>query len=312
MGRLSTVRGLTSGRTLHATAVTLVMTMATGAGAPASASAGSPCLQELARQKAEAEQGQATAPRRPNWLSRNAEKLAAVVGGAGGALAGRALCKDRTNPVERQQCMAMGALGGAFLGSKLGKMLSEADQRRYQEATYKVALTGRPQSLTLDTGCMVVEPASEEVFEERQVEIALAPDVAAPQRLRAVAKPHARQSPAAVALRPAGQQMSRVGANTPLFVMGSTDAGKYLLVGREDPDQGFVAAGYVDAQGWVASPDSDPALIDGAAGQHRVIQVGAEVPCRQVSNSIRVEASNRTETHAAKVCRLPNGMSESV
>ncbi len=271
--------------------------------------ASSPCLQELGKQKADAGAAEPKQAKAPSWFSRNAEKLMGGAGAVGGALLGKAACKD----ANRANCMSIGALGGALLGSQLGKALSEADKKRYQEATYKVALTGRPQSLTLEKGCMVVEATSSETFEDRQVELALGPGVALPQKLRSVAEPYVRKTPTTLGPAPtAAKGGANVAANVPSFVMGSTDSGKYLLLGREDADQGFVGAGYVDAQGWVASPDSTPAPMESAAGQPKIVKVGVEVPCRQISSSIRVEASNKTETYPGKVCRLPNGISESV
>ncbi|MDB5819033.1 MAG: hypothetical protein JWQ11_2673 [Rhizobacter sp.] len=265
-----------------------------------------PCLQELNDQKAAAAQPEKE-PEKPNWLSRNAGKVFGGIGAVGGAALGNALCKAG----QRGGCVAIGAAGGALLGSKLGQMFSEADKKRYQEATYKVALTGRPQSLTLDTGCMVVESTSNESFENRQVELALGPDIATPDKLRAVAEPDVRPASTSLAPNPsAGQGKVKVAANVPSFVMGSTDSGRYLLLGREDVDQGFVGAGYVEAKGWTASPDSTPVPIASAGGTPRLVTIGVDVPCRQISSSIRVQASNKLETYPGKVCRLPNGVSE--
>lgn len=267
-----------------------------------------PCLQELAKQKTAVVAPEPKKPEAPGWLSQNAAKILSGAGALGGAVLGESLCKQK----DRAGCMALGSLGGALLGSELGKALSEADKKRYQEATYKVALTGRPQSLAIETGCMVVEPASAEVFETREVEIALAPSVSAPDRLKSIAAPHVRQSAGAVMASPRTETVSQVPANVPSFVMGSTDSGKFLLLGREDADQGFVGSGYVESGGWVSSPDRTPQSpkVDAGTGRAKLVTVGTEVPCRQISSSIRSEASNKTETHAGKVCRLPNGISE--
>lgn len=276
-----------------------------------STAASSPCLQELNDQKANAAKDDTKASKGPGWFSRNAGAILGGIGAVGGAVIGDAMCK-KAPPQQRLKCMALGGAGGALLGSTLGKLLSEAEKKRYQEATYKVALTGRPQSLTLEKGCMVVEPASDETFEERQVELAFGSSIATPQKLRSVAMPYVRPSSASVSADLASiKGVTKVDANVPSFVMGSTDSGKYLLLGREDPDQGFVGAGYVDAKGWVASPDSTPASIADTGGQPKLVNVGVEVSCRKISSSIRVEASNKTETYPGKVCRLPNGISES-
>ena len=278
--------------------------------ANAQTTAGStPCLQQLNDQKGSPAKEEPAKPEKPGWFSQNASKILGVVGAAGGAVVGKVLC-DKLAPQQRGGCMVAGGVGGALLGSQLGKMLSEADKKRYQETSYKVAITGRPQSVSLDNGCMVVEPTSAEAFEERQVDLAFGPSVATPQKLRAVAMPYVRPSSANVAAGPSAAKGTTVAANVPSFVMGSTDSGRYLLLGREDPDQGFVGAGYVEANGWVASPDSAPTSMAGDGGQPKVVKVGVEVPCRQISSSIRVEASNKTETYAGKVCRLPNGISE--
>jgi hypothetical protein len=276
--------------------------------ASASAASGSsPCLQELTDQKAKAD---AKRSKVPGWLSRNARIVAGTLGAAGGVAIGSKLCKDESAQV-RAQCRLYGGLGGALLGSKLGQMMSEAEQKRYQEAAYKVALTGRPQSLTLETGCVLVEAESEATFEERQFELALAGSVAPPQKLRAIATPHVRPSSANVSGTPtSGKSLSKVGANVPSFVMGSTDSGKWLLLGREDPEQNFVGAGYVDAKDWVAAPESTPAPIANAGGELKLVTVGVEVRCTQISSSIRVQASNKQETFPGKTCILPNGVAE--
>ena len=266
-----------------------------------------PCLQALNDQKSNPAKQEE--PKKPGWFSQNAQKLLGVAGAVGGGLAGNALC-SKMAPQQRAGCIAAGAVGGGLLGSQLGKMLSESDKKRYQEATYKVGLTGRPQSLTLDSGCMVVEPKSEEAFEQRQVDLALGPAVSTPQNLRAVAMPYVRPSSSTVSPAAGGGNGSKVAPNVPTFVMGSTDSGKYLLLGREDPDQGYIGAGYVDAKGWVASPDSAPTSVASDSAQPKVVKVGVEVPCRQISSSIRVESSNKTETYPGKVCRMPNGISE--
>jgi hypothetical protein len=41
-----------------------------------------------------------------------------------------------------------------------------------------------------------------------------------------------------------------------------------------------------------------------------LITLGVEVPCLQISSSIRDENSNKTETFPGKTCRLPNGLAE--
>jgi hypothetical protein len=279
--------------------------------AQAGETADSPCLKELNEHKAEAQSKPKKKKKEDNWFKKNAEAVLGTVGAAGGVVVGDRLCKDSSTQ-KRSQCRALGGLGGALIGSKLGKMMSEAEKEKYQEATYKVALTGRPQSLTLEKGCLVVEPASEETFEDRQVELAFASNVAAPPKLRAVAIPYVRPAASNLSAEMAAKKGSpKVAANQPAFVMGSTDSGKWLLLGREDADQGFVAAGYVDAKGWVAVPDSTPAPPDNATGQPKLVTIGVEVPCRQISSSIRVEASNKQETFPARICRLPNGISES-
>jgi hypothetical protein len=273
---------------------------------------GSPCLDKLktAGNAADADPSEKKKkePKEPSWFSKNAEKVLGTVGTVGGAVLGKSVCKKE----DQAKCMALGALGGALLGSQLGKALSEADKKRYQEATYKVALTGRPQSLVTETGCVVVEPKSEELIEERQIELALGPGVTAPRKLRTIAEAYVRPTPVVVTAGPNATSGTEVGANVPSFVMGSTNSGRYLLLGREDPNQGFVGAGYVKADGWVASPDSSPAQLQAASGEPQLVKIGVEVPCRKISSSIRVESSNKTETFPGKVCRLPNGISESV
>jgi len=291
------------------TAVMAVLALsATQAMAQGTDTASSPCLEQLNSQKAEAGKAETAPAKKPGWFSRNADKIIGGVGVLAGAALGDKLCKD----TDHKNCRATGAVIGGVLGAKLGKMLSEADQKRYQEASYKVALTGRPQSLNLEKGCMVVEPASEETFEERQVEVALGAGVVAPQKLRSVAKPYVHPTAAKLAPGPSsGKGTVQVAANTPSFVMGSTDSGKYFLLGREDNDQGYVGAGYVDAKGWTASPDATPGTLAAATGQPTLVKLGVEVPCRQISSSIRVEASNKTETLTGKICRMPNGVPES-
>jgi len=269
--------------------------------------ASAPCLQELEKQKAGMKSAEKK-PEAPGWFSQNAEKVLGGIGAVGGAWIGKALCKDS----DRSTCMTLGALGGGLLGSTLGKELSESDKKRYHEATYKVALTGRPQSLALDSGCMVVEPVSTELWEKRQVELALAPGVSAPEQLRSIGVSHVRMSSVEVTAGPRAEGVGTLAANVPSFVMGSIDSGKYLLLGREDVQQGFIGAGYVDANGWVASPDSSPqpATLKTSDGQPKLVMLGVEVPCRQISSSIRDEKSNKVETFPGKTCRLPNGISE--
>ncbi|MBT9489193.1 MAG: hypothetical protein IV093_16945 [Rubrivivax sp.] len=270
--------------------------------------AATPCLQELQKQKDGGNAGEKKKAEKPNWFSKNAEKIVGVLGAAGGAAIGKSVCKDK----DEKKCMAIGAIAGGLLGSRLGKHLSESDQKRYQEATYTVALTGRPQSIALDSGCMVVEPVSAEVYEARQVELALAPGVSAPSELRSIGAPYVRTSSVKVAAGPRSDGTGQLAANVPSFVMGSTDSGKYLLLGREDVAQGFVGAGYVEAKGWTVSPDStpQPVPVTSGDGQPTLITVGAEVPCRKISSSIRDESSNKTETFPGKTCRLPNGVFE--
>jgi hypothetical protein len=281
--------------------------------AAGSAASDTPCLQDLKEEKVKAANAKAKPSKMPKWFRENAEIITGVVGGVGGVALGSKLCKNESAEV-RAQCKFYGGLGGAFLGSKLGKMLTEAEQKKYQEAVYTVALTGRPQSLTLEKGCMLVEAESEATYEERQFDLALSPSVAVPQKLRAVGAPHVRSSAASISGSPAaGKGLAKVGANVPLFVMGSTEGGKWLLLGQDqnDPVHTYVGAGYVDAKDWAAAPGVTPSPIAGTGGEPKVVTLGVEVRCTQISNSMRVTANNKQETVSAKTCVLPDGVSDS-
>jgi hypothetical protein len=286
---------------------------AQSADAAGGAASDTPCLQDLKEEKANKAKAKAKPSKMPKWLRENAEVITGAVGGIGGVTLGSKLCKNESSDV-RAQCKFYGGLGGAFLGSKVGKMLTEAEQKKYQEAVYTVALTGRPQSLTLEKGCMLVEAESEATYEERQIELALASNIAAPQKLRAFGAPHVRSSAANVSGSPAaGKGLAKVGANVPLFVMGSTEGGKWLLLGQDqnDPVHNYVGAGYVDAKDWTATPGVTPSPIAAAAGEPKVVTVGVEVRCTQISNAMRVTDNNKQEMVSAKTCVFPDGVSDS-
>lgn len=263
----------------------------------------SPCLQKLQEKKLVDE----AKPKK--------KKKAGLFGAGGGAILGvvlgTQLCKGKTGG-DHTACIAkFGAIGGAA-GFALGKLIEKSEERKVAEASYKAALTQRPVSIALKNGCAIAEPKGTPTYEPREVQLSLLEAVTPPSTtMRAIGG--FQQPAAAVGLNPttavARKSLSTLQPRNPAFVMGSVDNGKWLLVARQDPDQGYVASGWARGTGWTeaASPAEEP-TISGSA--YKSAQVKVEVPCSESTVTIRNEATNKQESPSVKSCIMPDGVPE--
>lgn len=263
----------------------------------------SPCLQKLQEKKIADE----AKPKK----KKNAGLFGAIGGAILGGVIGSQLCKNERGGASAGCIAKYGAIGGAA-GFALGKLIEKSDERKVAEASYKAALTQRPVSIALKNGCALAEPKGEPVYEPREVQLAMLETVSPPAgTLRAIGG--FRQPAAAMPLNPstaaARKPLSSLQPKTPAFVMGSADNGNWLLVARQDPEQGYVASGWARAAGWTeATPPAEEQTISGQT--YKSASVKVEVPCSESTVTIRNEATNKQESPSVKSCIMPDGVPE--
>lgn len=263
-----------------------------------------PCLQAL---RAE----QAKAP--PKKKKSNAGKFGiGILGGTVGAIAGKFLC-----PEGNTGCIVATAAAGGTLGAALGKKLDEKSEKKLTEASYAAALSGQPAAVSLTNGCAVADTVTPVQLENRDVVLAFAGGVARPtETLTTIAKWQAPGGTVAMSATPAPAKKggATLPAGKPAFVMGSVEDGRYLLVGREDAENGKAAAGYVPARGWTArEAPENPATQTAAAGQVETVTLKAAVPCWVTRTTLRSEGQKaQQDTTDIRYCRLPDGNTETI
>lgn len=284
----------------------LVMAMATPAAAQAVDPAlATPCLQKL-------QEEQIKNPPKPKKA--NAGRILGTIFGAGlGYVAGSVVCQRGDTSCR----VGMAAAGGAG-GFLLGKSIDKKQERKFAETSYAAALTGKPAGLTFEKSCALVEPLSPTKLERRQVQFAMASDIAPPATLRTIAEFNApaAKSPIPMAARPApagNAAVARLQPGKPMFVMGAVDNGRYLLIADGSFDVGYTARGYVPAAGWtrVASPENQQPVLGQPRAGAQDVTMEADVPCWTQRQVFREESGKRAkqESRDIKICRYPDGTS---
>ncbi|MCG2839833.1 hypothetical protein L6Q21_02400 [Sandaracinobacter sp. RS1-74] len=268
------------------------------------AEAETPCLQALRAEQAKAP------PKKKK--SNTGKAVLGLLGGGAGTLIGKAVCgKGNTG------CIVAAAAAGGSLGVALGKKLDEKSEKKLTEASYAAALSGQPAAVSLTNGCAIADTVTPVELEDREVVLAFAGGVARPtETLTTIAKWQAPGGTVAMSATPAPAKKggATLPAGKPAFVMGSVADGRYLLVGREDAENGKAAAGYVPAKGWTAMEEPEnPAAQTAAAGQVNTVTLKAAVPCWVTRTTLRSEGQKaQQDTTDIRYCRLPDGNTETV
>lgn len=283
----------------------LCLSGATVAQTPAMLASGTPCLQKLGEQR----EKDAAKPKR----KKEGGIFGAIAGAAGGFAMGQLVCRGKAGD-DRLRCIAATTVGGGVLGNVLGRKLDAKAQKKVVEASYASAFSGQPTSLSLDTGCAMVETTVPVQFEARDVELAMEEGVAQPAGiLRAMGEPQrvATNAPIEARAVKSRKPLRQLPANSNAFVMGSVDQGKWLLIGSGSEDAGYVASGYAPAAGWSRQPNLAVPATQVTTGKN--VAVKAELPCWTSKVTIRSEgAKAQQDTVDTRLCRGPDGVTEAV
>ncbi|MBO9706965.1 MAG: SH3 domain-containing protein [Caulobacter sp.] len=178
----------------------------------------------------------------------------ALIGGAVGALAGRAISKDN-----KTLGTVLGAAAGAAAGAYIGCRMQSTDQAMAQQATKRALDEGRSQSWsnsrTGASGRIDVVSSSygppisgDSLRFERNVQVLRSYDaVAGDYTARSTA--NLRSSPSTK-----GSVVGKLSAGERVEVLGGVPGGGWLLVGRSGYGAGYVSSSLLDQGGYGPEP----------------------------------------------------------
>jgi len=232
------------------------------------------------------------------------EDMGTAVGGVLGAVIGNKVGGDN-----KALAMALGAIGGAYLGKTIGRMLDEEDQQRLAASTFKTMRTGEAQSWhNPETGVTAKTSIKETSTQTRQVQVKVLKDkVKEVPPMDLIGEEYSASSSINVRGGPGTDYVivDKLAAGEHINVVGKVDGKPWYMISRGGVGSGFVYSNLLaalPAEKW-SMAEAD---VQVPASEVAAVSVNATRDCRVVSQEVTLD-NGQTATEDVTACRGSNG-----